>query len=188
MAETATNILIGTPDNPVRLSYVWLNEPQPPKPGEGGKAKYQCSILIPKTATALVNRIKAAIEAAKVAGKSKLESMGGVMENALKDGDDKDDPNYAGHWYLSAKSDNKPQVVDRRKSLITDASEIYSGMWAIVSVNFYAYAVKKRGIATGLGNVLKVKNGEPFTARSTAEDDFSNIEIDATTEEDDDFI
>lgn len=176
-------MLIGTADNPVRLSYVWLNEPQPPKPGEGGKPKYQVSILIPKTSVALVKRIQDAIAAAKVTGEAKLKSMGGLLEEALKDGDLKEDANYAGHWYLSAKTDNKPHVWGRDKKPIMDKSEIYSGMWAIVSVNFYAYAVKRRGIATGLGNVLKVKNGDAFTARSTAEDDFSGIEIDNTDED-----
>lgn len=199
--EPTTLILVGTPRRPVRLSYVALLEPKQVK-GKG-KFKYQASVLIDKKDKALVKQILDAQEAAEKLGSAKLATMKSKMEYALKDGDIEkpDDPNYEGMYYLSAKSDNKPQIVKKglggKLVRITEPGEVYSGMWGIVSVNLYAYANESRGIATGLGNVVKVKDGEAFTSRTSAEEDFKELDLTELpdedfsgggTDEDDDFI
>jgi hypothetical protein len=64
-----------------------------------------------------------------------------------------------------------------------DEDEIYSGVWAIISVTFYGYDVSgNRGIACGLNNVMKFKDGERLGGRSSADNDFADIDA----EEDDD--
>lgn len=59
---------------------------------------------------------------------------------------------------------------------------IYYGCYARVSLNFYAFNSNgNKGIACGLGNIQKIRDGEPLRGRSSAADDFR-------TEEDDDFL
>ena len=50
----------------------------------------------------------------------------------------------------------------------------YSGCYARVSINFYAFNSNgNRGIACGLGNIQKVRDGEPLGGKSTASADFT---------------
>ena len=79
--------------NKVRLSYVHVFSPY--SNADGQEPKYSVSIIISKKDTTTLNRIKAAIEEAKVAGKDK---WGGKIPANLKlplhDGDTErpDDP------------------------------------------------------------------------------------------------
>ena len=60
---------------------------------------------------------------------------------------------------------------------------MYSGVWAILSVTFYAYEVSgNRGVACGLNNVMKYKDGEMLGGRASADSDFDGLD----TEDDDD--
>lgn len=69
---------------------------------------------------------------------------------------------------------------------IFDHSEVYSGVYARASVNFYAYNVNgSRGIACGLNHLQKVRDGEPFGGRSRAQDDFAGLDDD---DDEDDFL
>lgn len=162
-----------------RLSYVNLFTPR--AQNEGQDAKYSVCVLIPKSDTKTVNAIKAAIEAAKEAGKA---SWGGKVPAGLKvplrDGDtERDTAEYKGHWFINASSKNKPGVVDSNVQAILDSDQVYSGCYGRVSINFYAYNTNgNRGIAAGLGNVQKVADGEPLSGRSRAEDDFTAVEED----------
>ena len=60
---------------------------------------------------------------------------------------------------------------------ILDRGEVYSGCYARVSLNFFAFNSNgSKGVACGLGNIQKVRDGEPLGGKSKAEDDFSTIE------------
>jgi hypothetical protein len=53
---------------------------------------------------------------------------------------------------------------------------VYSGVYARVSINFYAFNSNgNKGIACGLGNIQKVRDGEPLGGKSKAEDDFDEL-------------
>jgi hypothetical protein len=69
---------------------------------------------------------------------------------------------------------------------IIDTSEIYSGVYARVSLSFYAFNSNgNKGIACGLQNIQKVRDGESLGGRTKAEDDFNDgYQSDA----DDDFL
>ena len=72
--------------------------------------------------------------------------------------------------------------VSRSVNSSSSRAEVYSGCYARVSINFYAFNSNgNRGIACGLGNIQKVRDGEPLGGRSSAADDFS-------TDFDDDFL
>ncbi|WP_029516967.1 DUF2815 family protein [Paenibacillus polymyxa] len=168
----------------VRLSYVHVFEPNAI---DGGEPKYSSSILIPKSDKVTLKKIKAAIAAATEAGKSKWGGkVPGNLKTPLRDGDEEreDDPAYAGHYFLNASSKNKPGIIDLDKIEITDTTEVYSGCYARVSLNFYAFNTNgNKGIAAGLNNLQKVADGDYLGGRSRAEDDF-----DDDFEDDDSFL
>lgn len=168
-----------------RLSYVHLFKPYAAIPGQ--EEKFSTTILIPKSDTATKAKIDMAIRAAEALGVEKTwnGSKPPKVPNPLRDGDGtKEDgtefgPECKGHWVMtaSAKVDYPPKVVDRRVQPILNQSEIYSGIYANVAVNFFPYAFAgKKGIGAGLGNVQKVKDGESLAGARTAEQDFGVIE------------
>jgi len=161
-----------------RASYANLNEP---KSINGGKPKYSVSIIIPKSDTATLEKIKAAILAAYTEGEGKLKGNGktvpplATLKTPLRDGDSErpDDEAYANSYFINANSDTAPGLVDRDRNPIMERSEIYSGIYARFSINFYAFNTNgNRGIACGLNNVQKLSDGEPLGGKSRAEDDF----------------
>lgn len=164
-----TQVIFG----PCRLSYTHLFNKY--VPDGGGDGKYMTNVLIPKSEKKTVNAINQAIEEAKKQGI--VGKWGGKepkkIDMPLHDGDEKDDEVYEGHCYLNAKSNTRPGVVDKNKVTIMDEDEIYSGVWAYVSVTFYAYDVNgNKGVACGLNNVMKYKDDERLGGRNSAESDF----------------
>lgn len=163
---------------PCRLSYTHLFEKYIPK--DGGEGKYMTNVLIPKSEKKTIEAIKEAIEVAKKAGL--VSKWGGKepkkLDLPLYDGDDKEDDIYRDHFYINAKCTTRPGVVDKKKNPITDEEEIYSGVWAYVSVTFYPYDVKNKGIACGLNNIMKFKDDERLGGRVSAETDFADFEDD----------
>lgn len=166
-----------------RLSYFHGWEPVSIN---GGAEKYSTSVLIPKSDRATVDAVNAAIDAAIEEGVSKF---GGKKPNRaaiklpLRDGDtERDDEAYKGHWFINANSTTAPQIVDRSVKPILDRNEVYSGCYARVSLSFYAFNSNgNRGVACGLGNIQKVRDGEPLGGRANAADEFATLE-------DDDFL
>ena len=140
----------------VRLSYANVWEPASIN---GSNPKYSVSLIIPKTDTKTIDAINAAVDAAIKDGVAKF---GGKIPNKaalklpLRDGDlERDDEAYKGAYFVNANS---------------------------TTVNFYAFNSNgNRGIACGLGNIQKVRDGEPLGGRSSAADDFA-------TDVDDDFL
>lgn len=163
-----------------RLSYFHGWEPVSIN---GGPEKYGTAVLIPKSDKATINAIEKAIDAAIEEGISKF---GGKKPNKaaiklpLRDGDiEREDEAYQGHYFINANSNNAPQIVDQAVQPILDRSQVYSGCYARVSINFYAFNVNgNKGVAAGLGNIQFVKDGEPLGGKTNATDDFSTLEDD----------
>lgn len=171
---TDTKVVFG----PCRLSYTHVFAKYAPD-GDESKGKYMTNILIPKTETETINAIKKAIDAAKAAGI--VSKWGGKepkkLDLPLRDGDEKDDEVYAGCYYVNAKCNTRPGIVDRNRVAIVDEEEMYSGVWAIASVTFYAYDTNgNRGVACGLNNLMKFKDDEKLGGRASAENDFAGID------------
>lgn len=171
--RTGTKVTTGE----VRLSYAHIFEPHAM---EGNEPKYSVSVIIDKNDKETLKAIKEAVNQAKEDGKGK---WGGKVPPSLKtplrDGDEErpDDEAYKGCYFLNASSKNKPGVVDKDVHPILDATEVYSGCYARLTLNFYAYnASGNKGIAAGLGNVQKLKDGEPLGGFTRAEDDFDSVE------------
>ena len=170
-----------------RWSYVNAWEP---KSINGGAPKYSVSLIIPKSDTKTIEKIQAAIQAAYDEGQGKLKGNGksvpalSVLKTPLRDGDAErpDDEAYADSYFINANSGTAPGIVDADRQPILDRSEVYSGVYGRASINFYAFNSNgNKGIACGLNNLQKIKDGEPLGGKSRAEDDFD-------TEEDDNFL
>ena len=182
-APNPTKVITGE----VRLSYANLWEP---KSINGGTPKYSVSIIIPKSDTRTIAKIKAAIEAAYRDGETKLKGNGktvpalSALKTPLRDGDTErpDDEAYADSYFINANSATAPGIVDSACETILERSQIYSGVYARASVNFFAFNSNgNKGIACGLNNIQKLRDGDPLGGKSRAEDDFA-------TDDDDDFL
>lgn len=164
---------------PARLSYCNLFEA---KSINDSEPKYSVSLIIPKSDTKTITKIEKAIEAAAQAGVAKFGGkVPANLKTPLRDGDTEreDDPAYENSYFINANSKQAPQIVDRALNKIMDQTEVYSGCYGNVSVNFYAFAASgNKGVAAGLGNVQKVRDGEPLGGRTRAEDDFEALEAD----------
>lgn len=172
MTTSPTRVVTGE----VRLSYAHLFEPQSVN---GGKPKYSVSVIIPKSDRDTIGRIERAIDAAIEAGVGKFGGKRppkAALKLPLRDGDtERDDEAYAGCVFVNANSVQPPEVVDAALNPILSASEVYSGCYARVSLSFYAFNTNgNRGVACGLGNVQKLRDGAPLGgARASAADDFA---------------
>lgn len=174
----------------VRCSYVNVHTPR--QINNMGKPKYTMTALIPKTDAATIADIQSAMKAAVDKGISDPKvGWGGVkpakLVTTLYDGDgvkpESGEPwgeECKGHWVLrmSADENHRPQVVgiDNVKVEL-DPRDVYSGMYARVTLRFFPYkhSTGKAGIGCGLGNILKVRDGEPLSGGTTAENDFAGI-------------
>ena len=170
-----------------RWSYVnvWT-----PKAINGGTPKYSVSLIIPKSDVRTVEKIKAAIQAAYEEGESKLKGSGkavpalSAIKSPLRDGDlaRPGDDAYKNAYFINANSSTAPGVVDADRQPILETSEVYSGVYGRASINFYAFNSNgNKGIACGLNNLQKIRDGEPLGGRARAEDDFA-------TDYDEDFL
>ena len=170
-----------------RWSYANVHEP---KSINGGTPKYSVSLIIPKSDTKTIAKIKTAIEAAYREGEAKLKGNGksipplATLKTPLRDGDLErpDDPAYANSYFINANSATAPGIVDADRNPILIRSEIYSGVFGRASITLFSFNSNgNRGIACGLNNLQKIRDGEPLGGKASAELDF-------TTEEDDDFL
>ena len=170
-----------------RWSYVNAWEP---KSINGGAPKYSVSLIIPKSDTKTLEKIRTAIQAAYEEGQSKLKGNGrpvpaiSALKTPLRDGDAErpDDEAYANSYFVNANSGTAPGIVDADRNPILERSEVYSGVYGRASINFYAFNSNgNKGIACGLNNLQKIRDGEPLGGKSRAEDDFAE-------EDEDDFL
>ena len=157
----ATTITTGK----VRLSFCHLFTPA--KAPGSDKEKYSLSVIIPKTDKATINAINAAVEEAKKVGTT--SKWGGKvptkLHTPLRDGDEDrpDDPAYKNSYFFNCSSEKRPTVYDAALQEILDPTEVYSGCYGRVNVNFFPYDRNgNRGIAAGQNMVQKKSDGEPL--------------------------
>lgn len=162
----------------VRFSYVHVWEPE--AMDENQEKKYSVQLLIPKKDKKTVEAIKASIEAAKEAGKSKVGGkLPANLKIPLRDGDEErpDDPNMEGMYFINAKADtrHKPSVFDADLNPIDiiDRDEFYSGCYGRALISFYLYPKPSPGIACALIAVQKLEDGEALDGRVDAAAAFS---------------
>lgn len=177
-SKSSTSTVIG----PIRVAYQQLLTPQ--AQNGSGEKKFSLTMHIPKSNPLLKQSIEAAIEAATQEG---LQSKwnGAAPPNPvipIYDGDglrpngEKFSAECRGNYVMTASSKSKPEVVDIALQPIINESEIYNGMYAYVSINFFAYSRSgKKGIGCGLNSVMKYQDGEPLGGKITAAKAFGPV-------------
>lgn len=177
--------VITGPDTRWSYANVWE-----PKSINGGTPKFSVSLIIPKSDTKTLAKIKAAIEAAYHEGESKLKGNGksvpplAALKTPLRDGDTErpDDEAYSNAYFINANATMAPGIVDADRNPILTRSEVYSGVYGRASISFYAFNSNgNKGIACGLNNLQKIRDGEPLGGKASAESDFA-------TDDDADFL
>lgn len=140
---------------------------------EGSEPKYSCTLLFDADDPGLKKLKRLAADAAKEKWHDKPPKG---LKNPFRDGDEKEDlDGYEGKVFVKFSSTRKPQVIDRFKNEITDVEDFYAGCFARIMCNAYAYDNIGKGIAFGLGNILKTDDGEPFgIGASDPKDDFAD--------------
>lgn len=176
----------------VRFSFCNIFEAKEPQ--GGGEPKYSVTLLIPKSDTVTLGKIKAAQAEARenFCKKNGANALPAKPNHTLHDGDGVRDsgdpygPECKGCYVITVSSKTKPVVVDNFRNAITDPGEVYSGCYGRAAINFYGYSSNgKKGISAGLLSIQKLHDGEPFGTVGSA-DDFDDDYNDAGA--DDDFM
>ena len=167
-----------------RLSYANLVTSKAPANNPNADPKYSVTLLIPKT-----DAIKAELDAARAAAADAAvnEKWGGTrparLESVVHDGDglrpngEPFGPECKGCYVVTASSKNKPYVcgIDNTNCELAP-TDIYSGMYARVSINFYGYnSAGKRGVGCGLRGVMKTRDGEPLSGAVVTASEFAGV-------------
>ena len=161
----------------VRFSFCHIFEPSEPQ--GGGDPKYSVTLLIPKSDTATLSKIKQAMAEARdnFCKRNGANALPAKPVHTLHDGDGQraggDDfgPECKGCYVITVSSKAKPVIVDAFRNEVTDPAEVYSGCYGRASINFYGYSKNgKKGISAGLLSVQKLHDGEPFGTVGSAGD------------------
>ena len=137
-------------------------------------------VLIPKEDKKTVDRFKKLINA--VAKEKWGDNLPKQLKISFRDGD-KDGKGgvpdgteagsepYGGNFFLSARSNKKPGIVDADMQEVIDSGLIESGDYGCVSFNCFAFDNKHgKGVSFGLGNVQFIKKGERLGGGGVAPD------------------
>lgn len=165
-----------------RINHVHLFE----KFGKGkNDAVFSVMVMVPKSDKATIEAIRAAEAEAAEEGKAKF---GGKVPKNLKsiwkDGDDDADeyPEQEGHIFAwvtkkGMGKDIAPPVLDVDGTRMDDPEEIYSGCYAQVSMDAFAYNTEgNKGVTFGLRAVRKVSDGERLGPNDDPASDFDDDE------------
>jgi hypothetical protein len=161
----------------VRFSYANIFEAK--APNGGGEPKYSITLLIPKSDTATLEKIKNAMAEARenFCKRNGANALPVKPNHTMHDGDGTRDsgdpygPECKGCYVITVSSKQKPVIVDNFRNEITDPGEVYSGCYGRAAINFYGYNSNgKKGISAGLLSIQKLSDGEPFGTVGSAND------------------
>ena len=161
----------------VRLSYVNVYEPRAMQGSD--EKKYSLVALIDKGDTETIEAIKQGVaNAIRNKGLTGL-TVQRAMDNLVRDGEEKDMESYKGKFFMSVKSDKKPGLYKKSSEGLVDLNsdtteEIYSGCYAMVSINLSAFNVSgNKGVGAYIRAVCKTDDGERLSGGTVnAADEF----------------
>lgn len=168
----------------VRCSYPHLFKPYTSPKFPDQKPRFGINMLLPKaTHAAALAMVKARNDEIVKAAKVKIAAGKSYVE----DGDESNDGNEAGSWVLNAKSDRKPKVRDRDKSVIdsADADKIQGGYWVNVLIDPYV-STKYTRLGCDFQAVQFVREDELFGKGAIRDEEVDDLL--ETVEGDDDDI
>ena len=144
---------------------------------EGQEPKFSITMLFPKD-TDLKELKRAALNAAveKFGPKEKWPK---VFRLPFRDGDEKSDlQGYEGHTFVAASSKQRPGVINGQKiPIIKEDETFYAGCYARATLIAFAYdTAGNKGVSFALQNIQKLGDGEPFSGRKKAEEEFDSVD------------
>lgn len=134
---------------------------------------------------------EAGAELFQSAFKKSMEKAPSTYKKAFRDGEEKEELGGfgAGTIFLNMTSTLRPQVVDTDGVTVITKEEasvkLYDGVFCRGSGNFFSFDGDGKGIAFGLNNVKKVKDGERMDGRTDASEDFEDLGEEDLSEDDD---
>jgi hypothetical protein len=143
----------------------------------GAEPKYGVTMLFPKGAD--LSKLKAAAQAAVVekwgADQSKWPKN---LRSPFRDQGEKEFAGYEpGAVFITATSKQKPGLVDAQVQDIIEESQFYAGCYARATVRAFAYdQAGNSGVAFGLQNIQKLREGEPLGGRTKPSQDFEPVD------------
>lgn len=168
-----------TPEFRVSFPYVFTGQPKDKKK-DGATVtvmKYSVMMLFPKDAdltvlATLVNNVMA-----KKFGEDKTKWP--KIRKPFRDQAEKVEKykGYeAGAVFAAATTETKPGVLDVTGKRIVEPSEFYAGCYAMATIRaFYYKNTGNEGIAFGLSNIMKTRDGENISGRASAEEEFKAV-------------
>lgn len=101
-------------------------------------------------------------------------------------------PEYHGMYtFLMTSREFQPGIGKRQNGKTVELKgaeqkELYAGCYCIATVKPFAYTNQSKGIAIGLNNIVKVREGTPLANRRSLVDDFNEVNYDDYGDEDED--
>lgn len=166
-------------------AYVHVFKPQDAME-EGKPPQYAVTFLWDEDEKPKLKKLEEAIvevATAKWGAKAKGMLEKGQLRSPLRPGSDKegakDEEQFAGKWFLTARSTDKPQVVDEDLDDIIDKFEVYSGCIGRGDIYLFAYDKKgNKGVGAIINSFQKLGEGERRSGRRAAADAFGSGEDD----------
>lgn len=153
------------------LAYAWIDKPDTGK--RYSDDKYKATILLPKDGEG-----NFAIGKEKFAGTvkefvQKLVKIGG--KKLIKDGDahaeEKDKPEFAGHYMLQAKTKNKPTLVDAKRKPLPSSVKVMSGDVAKLAITINEYEEGKFNVYLNAVQLIEKRARSGFDAEDAFDDE-----------------
>lgn len=189
MSETTNKVTVKT--GRVRCAYVHLLTPRP-KMNDATKHEYQVCILVPKDDKVTLDAIRSAVvEVARGRFGDKAIDLlrAGRLRGPLRDGavDRASDPDFANAFFLNARAERKPLLIDENRNDITDPEQFRSGDYGTAVLAFYGYdQAGNRGVGCGIQGMQRWGRGKPMAGAGISRDAFATIEVKADEVELDD--
>lgn len=164
------------------FAFPSIFRPAPPMEGsQNREPQYQLTILWDEDDPKL-KKLRSKIEevaVAKFGAKAKQMLEKGQLKNPLRDGNERNADWMEGKVFLTARSTDRPDIVDADLEDIIDSSKVYAG--AIGRMDIWLYAFDKagnKGVAAILNNVQLLEEGERKGGRRSAGEAFGGSDDD----------
>jgi hypothetical protein len=170
-------------------AFMHLFRPQPAMQ-EGKEAQYTVTFLWDEGDKRLAKLEAAIIEVAKEKWGDKAKGMlaKGQLRSPLRPGSDKEDTkaaeDFEGKVFLTARSTDKPQVVDKDLESVMDQMDVYSGCVGRGDIYLFPYdKAGNRGVGAIINSFQKLDEGERKSGRRAASDAFGGDDDEETVED-----
>ena len=174
MAKRERSPKLTTPE--FRVSYPSVFVARAAKKGE--KEKFSVQMIFDKK-TDITKMRQAVVDCASARWGTDQSKWPKNFQGPWHDGSEKDADGYGPSVvYANASSMNRPDVVDQKVNRIAESSgDFYGGCYAHAVVNPFSYdhPMGKVGVSFGLQNLQKIRDGESFSGKAKAEDDFNEL-------------